>query len=214
MGGYRGDTMKFNLIDNAVDSLKSTYISLNQISELYDGYEHHAKDAILALNHANELLFKVLLRTNKEYLIFTDINKYMDTKEKMLAKGKESIFEVTPNLQTVSFSEAIRRLELLCDFKVSDSLKKSLMYLNKIRNEIMHYEVNLNSGEFHNLIEKMQNCYELTIEFFSAHINELEERIDEARFEITEDDYYDYLQDIDDMGKETYMEWLEGTHED
>ncbi|MED4508401.1 hypothetical protein [Bacillus licheniformis] len=129
--------MKFSLLDNAVDSLRSTFISLGKITELIDGQDHHIKDAILSLNHANELLFKYLLKKDREYLVFKDLNSYMKAKEDMKKRDKKNIFEVAPNLQTVGFSEAIKRLELLCDIEVPEKLKKSLMYLNKKRNEIM-----------------------------------------------------------------------------
>lgn len=204
--------MNFSLLDNAVDSLKSTYESLYEIKELAVGVEHHAKDAILSLNHANELLFKLLLHKNKEYLIFSDINNYMKAKKKMLEEESDSIFEVAPGLQTVSFSEAVKRLEFLCDISVPDSLQKSLMYLNKIRNQIMHFEVKMSRREFQALIEKLQSSYELTVEFFSTYIDELEELVAEARFEMTVDDYFE--PDVEGMVEDSYLDWLEGSYED
>ncbi|UAL27115.1 glycogen/starch/alpha-glucan phosphorylase [Bacillus paralicheniformis] len=86
--------MKFSLLDNAVDSLRSTFISLGKITELIDGQDHHIKDAILSLNHANELLFKYLLKKDREYLVFKDLNSYMKAKEDMKKRDKKNIFEV------------------------------------------------------------------------------------------------------------------------
>ncbi|AYC51991.1 hypothetical protein EI976_05110 [Bacillus licheniformis] len=164
--------MKFSLLDNAVDSLRSTFISLGKITELIDGQDHHIKDAILSLNHANELLFKYLLKKDREYL-----NSYMKAKEDMKKRDKKNIFEVAPNLQTVGFSEAIKRLELLCDIEVPEKLKKSLMYLNKKRNEIMHYELNLHEGELLTLVSSLSECYEVTVEYFSTHEEHFEDMV-------------------------------------
>ncbi|MCY8371954.1 hypothetical protein [Bacillus haynesii] len=175
--------MKLSLLDNGVDSLKATYNSLEDIEYLLVGGEHRIKDAILSLNHANEILFKLLLKQRAECLVFIEIEAYMNAKEEMNVKGKDNVFEVKPGLQTIGFSEAIRRLELLFDIEVCPYLKKSLQYLKQKRNQIMHYEIELNKGEFVALVEKLKKCYEYTIRFFSAHISGLSELIEDARFE-------------------------------
>ncbi len=86
------------------------------------------------------------------------------------------------------------------------------MYLNKIRNQIMHFEVKMNRGEFQALIEKLQSSYELTVEFFSTYVGELEELVAEARFEMTVDDYFE--PDVEAMAEDLYLDWLEGSYED
>ncbi|PLS07614.1 hypothetical protein [Bacillus halotolerans] len=202
--------MKLSLLDNGVDSLKATYNSLEDIEYLLVGGEHRIKDAILSLNHANEILFKLLLKQRIECLVFVDIEAYMNAKEEMNAKGKNNVFEVKSGLQTIGFSEAIRRLELLCDIKVCPYLKKGLQYLKQKRNQIMHYEIELNEGEFRALVEKLKECYEYTIRFFSEHISGLSELIEDARFEfysledpdveaIRDEENIDYLADLDDV---------------
>lgn len=200
--------MKLSLLDNGVDSLKATYNSLEDIHYLLEGVEHRVKDAILSLNHANEILFKLLLQQRVECLVFIDIEAYMNAKAEMNSKGKNNVFEVKPGLQTINFSEAIRRLELLCDIEVCSYLKKSLNYLKQKRNQIMHYEINLNEGEFNSIINKLVNCYEYTIRFFSKHINGLSELVEDARLELTLDEpdveamrdesYFDYLAEVDE----------------
>ncbi|OJT57571.1 hypothetical protein [Bacillus licheniformis] len=204
--------MKFSLLDNAVDSLRSTFISLGKITELIDGQVHHIKDAILSLNHANELLFKYLLKKDREYLVFKDLNSYMKAKEDMKKRDKKNIFEVAPNLQTVGFSEAIKRLELLCDIEVPEKLKKSLMYLNKKRNEIMHYELNLHEGELLTLVSSLSECYEVTVEYFSTHEEHFEDMVADARFEISIDDHPFNDPDVEAMREEAYTDWLEDNY--
>lgn len=58
----------------------------------------------------------------------------MNAKAEMNSKEKNNVFEVKPGLQTVGFSEAIRRLELMCDIEVCSFLKRSLNYLKQKRN--------------------------------------------------------------------------------
>ncbi|MEC1943164.1 hypothetical protein GXB79_06715 [Bacillus velezensis] len=194
--------MKLSLLDNGVDSLKATYNSLEDIKYLLEGVEHKVKDAILSLYHANEILLKLLLQQRSECLAFVDINAFMNAKEEMYAKGKNNVFEAKPNLQTIGFSEAVRRLELLCDIEVCSRLKRSLDYLRKKRNQIMHYEIVLNEGEFKAMVIKLSNCYEYTIRFFSRHIINLNSLVEDARFELTEEP------DVEAMYDDAYVDYL------
>lgn len=83
------------------------------------------------MNHANEILFKLLLKQKAECLVFVDIKAYMNAKEEMRSRDKSNVFEVKPGLQTIGISEAIKRLELLCDIEVCSYLKRSLDYLKQ-----------------------------------------------------------------------------------
>lgn len=81
--------MKYGLLENGVDSLKSAYTSIDKISYLHEGIEHNIKDAILSLNHAIEILMKLILKGEREYLIFSDIGKYMNAKKQMIIQGNQ-----------------------------------------------------------------------------------------------------------------------------
>ncbi|NRS52147.1 hypothetical protein [Brevibacillus sp. HB2.2] len=183
--------MRYSLLDNGVDSLKATYISIEKMHALHDGtgMEHCLKDAVLSLNHGIEILFKLLLRQRNEYLVFSDLDKYMVAKKKMIEQGKTNIFEVAPNLRTVTLNEAMDRAEFLCEYEVDSTYKKVITFINKIRNQLTHYEINMKSPEMLELSVKIQTCYELTIHFFAPHIEGLEEKVEAARFEYTVDDY-------------------------
>ncbi|NOL36816.1 hypothetical protein [Bacillus safensis] len=200
--------MKFTLLDNAVDSLNATHSSIQVMLELTEGHDHRIKDAILSINHAAELLFKYLLKSKNEYLVFKDLTSYMKAKEEMIKQKKNSIFEVSPNIQTVGFSEAIRRLELLCDIEVPQKFKKAMTYLNKKRNEIMHYEINLSVEEAEKVYKQLTDCYELSIEYFSKHIPNLEDMVGDARFEFHNDDLFDEP-DVEAMVDDAYYDSLD-----
>ncbi|WP_178930197.1 hypothetical protein [Bacillus altitudinis] len=205
--------MKFTLLDNAVDSLNATHSSIQVMIELAEGHDHRIKDAILSINHAAELLFKYLLKSKNEYLVFKDLTSYMKAKEEMIKQKKNSIFEVSPNIQTVGFSEAIRRLELLCDIEVPRKFKKAMTYLNKKRNEIMHYEINLSKEEAEKVYRQLTDCYELSIEYFSKHIPNLEDMVGDARFELHNDDLFDDP-DVEAMVEDAYYDSLDERSEE
>ncbi|KAA6452667.1 hypothetical protein [Bacillus swezeyi] len=204
--------MKLSLLANGIDSLKASYNSLEDIDYLVEGGEHRVKDAILSLNHANEILFKLLLKQRAECLVFVDIKAYMNAKEEIRSRDKSNVFEVKPGLQTIGISEAIKRLELLCDIEVCSYLKRSLDYLKQKRNQIMHYEINLNEGEFKALITKLKNCYENSVRFFSQYIEGLSDKVEDARFELYEQDLIDDP-DVEAMVDEAYYDYLAGLSE-
>jgi hypothetical protein len=80
--------MRYTLLENGVDSLKGAYLCLGKLSELKEGIECNVKDAVLNLNHAVEILFKLILKQENEYLVFTDLDKYLKAKEKMIKEKR------------------------------------------------------------------------------------------------------------------------------
>ncbi|MEH7520451.1 hypothetical protein [Priestia megaterium] len=98
----------------------------------------------------------------------------------------------------------------MCDIQVPSNLKKSLFYLNGKRNEIMHFEIEINSGEATALIEKFRTCYELKVNFFAQYEPLLIVAISEARFELSnwEALLYDYDPDVEAMQGEAYLDWM------
>lgn len=208
--------MKFSLLDNGADSLKGAFGSLEKFDNQHEGTDHNLKDAVIYLNHGLEILFKLILRNHSPALMFSDIKAYQKAKEEMRKKGSKNVFEVNSSLQTVSLEEALKRVEFLCDIDIPENLKGAIFYINKIRNQLMHYSVELDEGELLKLTMNLKYCYEESIEFLEQHIENLEEKIDEARFEYSRDDYEQ------DMGEwygemqmeEARLEYLEGAHED
>jgi len=196
--------------------LKASYDSLGKIDDLAEGVEHNIKDTIMYLNHANEILFKLILKNHKEYLMFEDISLYMKAKSAMLQQQKSNVLEINPKLKTVSFSSALKRIELLCDIEISSKFKGALEYLNQNRNQIMHYEIELQEVDVQILVEKLKICHNLSIEFFNRHLQGISILMEASRFELTVQDY------MDDMGQyaaesaseDSYIEYMESAYED
>lgn len=208
--------MKFNLLTNGVDSLKASYDRLLMLDDLAEGTEHNIKDAIMYLNHANEILFKLILKNQKEYLMFEDISQYMVAKAAMLQQNKSSVLEIKPNLKTVNFSTALNRIELLCDIEITAKYKGALKYLNKMRNQIMHFEIELEEDDVIELIEKLKICQNLSVEFFNKHLNGIDILMEASRFEKTIEEYMDDMgQDLaESYAEDAYIEYIEGGYED
>lgn len=183
--------MKFNLLTNGIDSLRASFECLEKIENLAQGVEHNLKDAIMYLNHANEILFKLVLKNQKDYLMFEDISLYMKAKEAMLQQKKSTVFDINPKLKTVNFSEAIKRLEYLCDIEISRKFKGSLEYLNQNRNKLMHFEIELQEEDVWILVEKLKICHNLSVEFFNKHLDDVHVLFNTARFEQTVEEYND-----------------------
>ncbi|WP_339304453.1 hypothetical protein NST33_18230 [Paenibacillus sp. FSL L8-0435] len=193
--------MKYGLLENGIDSLKQAYTCIEKLEAgLHEGVEHNLKDAILSLNHAIEILFKMILKNEKEYLIFSDIGKYMIAKNQMIKQGKQNVFEVGHDLKTVSLIEGVKRLELLCDISIPDILKGAIDDFNKTRNKLMHYELELSGDEVNLTIRNLKGFYGEAVSFLGKHVEDIEKLLDRARYEYSDEDYqsdmYEHYMDM------------------
>lgn len=209
--------MNYTLLDNGADSLKGAYEGIKKFDTLHEGTNHTLKDTVIYLNHGLEILFKSILKQASPALMFSDIKLYQKTKEEMKKKPTaKNVFEINSSLKTVSLEEALKRVELLMDIEIPSTLKPAIYYINKIRNQIMHYELELNDEELDELVNKLKICYEESVSFLSNHIEDLEEKIDEARFEYTRDDYEADMGEwyAEMKAEEAYLDYLEGPYND
>ena len=190
--------LKFTLLDNGADSLKSAYINLELLKEVVDGGEHRLKDAVIFLNHGVELLLKYILQQRSPALMFEKIEPYLKAKQdlKKAKDGQKTVFDIDKNLRTVSLLEALKRIEFLCDIEIPEKLYGTILYVNKIRNNFMHYEVELDEKETDTLVTNLQVCYEETIVFLETHIEDLDDYIQDSRFELTLEEYEEQQAEI------------------
>lgn len=181
--------MKFTLLDNGADSLKGVYECLKKFDNQYSESYHHIKDAVIFLNHGIEILFKEILSQRSNALMFTELKSYQEARVKMKNSGKANVFEINPKLKTVSLIEAMDRLEYLCDIEIPELLRTSIYFINKIRNQIMHFGVDLSESDVEELVKKLKYCHEESILFLEQHLDNLSETIEDSRFEYTREDY-------------------------
>lgn len=152
--------MKISLIENGLDSLKKGFEYLKNYEEKFlleqYGTDRYflLKDAILAIHHGIEILFKEVLRRANEFLIFSEINKKL--KKACVQKrqqGLYSLFETDQVLHTVTFRESIDRVEKICGYEINDKFLKKLIKIEDFRNRITHSEVILDEVEVNQVLE-------------------------------------------------------------
>ncbi len=135
--------MRISLIENGLDSLRKGYQHLNEHEKLelagaQDKEKFSAlKDSILNIQHGVEILFKHLLITHNEFLLYTDISRL---KEAYRSKAKGEITELyeAEGVHTVTFKESIERLRDICGLQINETLKKKLLKVESWRNKITH----------------------------------------------------------------------------
>jgi hypothetical protein len=187
-GGDIKCALKYTLFENGIDSFKSAYDSIEKIKDIYEGGYHHYKDAILSINHANEVLFKHMLKGKLELLIYDDMKAYIKAKTLLQDSGKNNVLEIDLNLKTVNLLDAMKRLRHLCDVGIPEMFFTSILYLNNLRNQIMHYEIDLDDAEVPKLRKMLESCYTLSFDFFSEHLDGVQEALENARYEISMED--------------------------
>ncbi|MCJ8176434.1 hypothetical protein MRS45_10005 [Pseudomonas viridiflava] len=95
------------------------------------------KDSILNIQHGVEILFKHLLVTRNEFLLYTEISKLKEA-YKSKAKGEITELYEADGVHTVTFKESIDRLRDICGHPIDDQLKKKLLKVESWRNKISH----------------------------------------------------------------------------
>ncbi len=119
---------KFNLIENALDSLEHAIEHLNSINK--DDRVGTFKRVILDLSHTEELLFKERLRRIHPAFVLSDVDKYPSSAA-----------------HTVTAAEALKRLQRIGGIEFEDADQSALKTIREKRNEIKHYEFEINEGE-------------------------------------------------------------------
>jgi hypothetical protein len=118
--------LKFNLVENALDSLEHAIGHLTVQSLTISEY----KKVISDLAHVVELLLKERLRQIHPAFVFSDVDKY---------PSKLS--------STVNPGLALERLKKLGSVEFSEKDCLALKNIREKRNDISHYEFNINENE-------------------------------------------------------------------
>lgn len=207
--------MKINLIENGLDSLKKGFAHLKNYEEKYlleeYGKERYLilKDAILSIHHGIEILFKEVLKRTNELLIFSEIDRKL--KKAYVQKRQQnfdSLFETDQILHTVTFREAIDRVEKICGYEINEKFIKKLDKIEEYRNQITHSEVVLDEVEaneiFEGLIDEVDTFFMKSIgrEYSSItgydklkkNYNEYIEKLEETKREIKRETIKKYIE--------------------
>jgi hypothetical protein len=116
--------VKFDLLENGLDFVNEALQAINATSN-----NRRLKYSIIHLCSGIELIFKEILIKKDWKLIF---NEPAEAKEELLQTG---------NFDSVTFNQAISRLENKCKVSISQDDKKILSELRKKRNRIEHFKI-------------------------------------------------------------------------
>ncbi|MCX6112564.1 MAG: hypothetical protein NTY22_04660 [Proteobacteria bacterium] len=159
------NTLKFNLLQNAFDYLNCSLEFV--IKAKKTGENRSWKFALINISVAIELLLKERLRSENALLLYNDINTFKP---------------ITRDSKTVSFSTAIERLRFIDDSTLKNIDRGRLSSAQKLRNQMIHYDVELKIPEAYqeyanlfNFVEEFFICFMKTNcdveEYLQQHIN-------------------------------------------
>jgi hypothetical protein len=134
--------LSLSLIENAADSLSHATDHIGSITKNdISGWKREGLD----LSHVIELLFKERLRKAHPAFIFEKVDDYTSSKK-------------TAQVRTVSFKKSLDRLKNIAGITFSKNDSNYIKRLNKRRNEIMHYDLNIKSGSlFSNMLNSTKH---------------------------------------------------------
>ncbi|MCH7499024.1 MAG: hypothetical protein IH886_03305 [Nitrospinae bacterium] len=119
--------LKFNLIENALDSLEH---AIGHLTVQEDFIAGDYKRIILDLSHVAELLFKERLRIIHPAFVLSNVDKYPST-----------------SAYTVSAVVALNRLQKIGGIEFNEVDQSALKNIREKRNEIEHYEFTISEDE-------------------------------------------------------------------
>lgn len=152
---------KFNLVENALDSLEHAIGHLNGMSQSPSAGTF--KRAIMDLSHVAELLFKERLRQIHPAFILSDVDKYPST-----------------TAHTVTAADALKRLQKIGEVEFKEFDQSALKTIREKRNEIEHYEFTINEAEAKVVIGSVLafifrfSCDELGLDWSDRRLNDPE----------------------------------------
>jgi hypothetical protein len=192
--------VRIKLLENGLDSLKKGFEKLHLYEEMHhidrSGPERYfvLKDAVLAIHHGVEILFKEVLNRQNELLVFEAIDKQLKaafvTKRQM---GLDSLFETNSKLRTVSFDEAIDRVQTICGYELRNEFRSKLDRLQECRNQIIHSEVSVDEIHLNSIFAGLVDEIDV---FFSQAIGREYSTI--TGYAQLQDSYQKYLASLDE----------------
>lgn len=119
--------------ENGFDSYKKAIEEL----ESRNADDFKLKGIIINFHHAIEVLFKHILCTKEKYLIYKDMNNWMQLEfNKKIENDKKQKEDYT-----IGFDEAVKRTFVIFDEKIDQYAYSNFYNLSKLRNALTHDEV-------------------------------------------------------------------------
>ena len=148
--------LKFNLLENSHDFI------LEAVCKAEQDDLNAWKYAILNLASGLELLLKARLEQKDWFLLFQKID---EAKIEKLESGE---------FISVNFNESLKRIKNLVKIDINKDMESNLLKIQKTRNKIIHFEINIELNQLKSLIATGINIY---IEFYEANFSPIEESL-------------------------------------
>ncbi|MGG1680023.1 hypothetical protein ACIFOT_30535 [Neobacillus sp. NRS-1170] len=191
--------MQFNLLDNGIDSLKASGDILLDYYLDYEFERHQIKDAVFHFMHGVEIVSKYLLSQKNEELLFKKLIEYQEAKNKMDDNNLFSVFDANPEIRTIDIMTALKRLDSQTRVKIDKELYDSLDQIRLFRNQLTHYTVNLDDGEFVSLVTLIRRTFEKILILFEKNIPQFKKRFKELAREEPVTEYDEYLDRLETL---------------
>ena len=144
-----------SLAENGFHSLDRAISAFEQFDST--GAEILLKDTIMFLHHGVELLMKQILVNHSEYLVFKDLQEASRKQMQADELGLAVLFLENPP-HTVTFLEAIDRVRACVrPPELTDYLVADLRELNRLRNQLEHYAIDVDAKEIAKLIASIHS---------------------------------------------------------
>jgi len=167
--------LKIDIFENGITAWKESILVLEKILNGEVDFSNYRR-FIINLQSGLELLFKKMLFDKNEFMIFS-FDKFQDKvlKEyKNSTKEGKSIFEyvASKNKQlphTVNFKESYQRLVYLYNMDCfNEEIIANLLKLENLRNNLVHFEVDIDEEVVSSLAKLLLDCDEI----FQENIDE------------------------------------------
>jgi hypothetical protein len=166
------DQFKISLRENGEHSFKKSLESYNQYDKTKD--QMLLKDTIMFLHHGIELLMKEMLVRHSLYLIFEDL-KELPKKQKEANKKGVSIFNIDSPPKSVAYEVAISRVDAFLNYpELDDNLRQNLERLNRFRNQLEHYAIEVDREEVVRLLEAIHKPILVLFEKYMGPMTQLQ----------------------------------------
>lgn len=137
------------ILDNGFHSFKNAINLLQYLEKPKDqNYEYTLKEIIISLHHSVETLFKYIIKSTNEYLLYENINDIFSQKSKNFIENKNNDIKY----QTIKFIDAIDRVIILKNEKMSSKQYNFFITLNEYRNALTHFELETENKQIEHLI--------------------------------------------------------------
>lgn len=135
-----------NRFENGFDSYQKAIVELEKRSE----NEFKLKAVIINFHHAIEVLFKHILYLKSKYLIYKDMNNWVNAAFDRKIGKRNNQKENTD--YTIGFDETVKRVIVVYDEQIDQYTYNGFLNLNKLRNALTHDEIELKTESVEQIV--------------------------------------------------------------